>query len=123
MIGDQIQCGYHGMRFDESGKCTSIPGQSNIPPQMKARSYPVEERYGWVWVWMGEPELADVELIPDYHWNEADGWTPVNGYMIFDAEYILLVDNLLDLTHETYVHQRTIDRLLKDEQLDGAVAS
>lgn len=108
LVGDEVQCGYHGMCFDGTGKCTAIPGQKNIPPQLNVRSYPVEERYGWIWVWMGDPDSANAEIIPDYHRNDADGWAPVNGYMKFDAEYILLVDNLLDLTHETYVHQRTI---------------
>lgn len=108
LVGDEVQCGYHGMRFDGGGACTYIPAQDNIPPRLKARAYPVEERYGWVWIWMGDAEAADPELIPDYHWNEAEGWTPIKGYLNFAANYVLLVDNLLDLTHETYVHQRTI---------------
>jgi phenylpropionate dioxygenase-like ring-hydroxylating dioxygenase large terminal subunit len=103
-----VQCGYHGMRFDCTGACTFIPGQDNIPPRMKARRYPVVVKDAWIWVWMGEADKADEALLPDYHWNDSPGWQPVGGLINFKANYQLLVDNLLDLTHETYVHQATI---------------
>ena len=107
--GDTIECGYHGLAFDRTGACVRIPGQNNVPPRLKARRYPVIERWQWVWVWMGDPEKADPELIPEFHWNnDPENWRPVGGEMQFDAHYQLLVDNLLDLTHETFVHQKTI---------------
>ncbi len=108
LVGDEVQCGYHGMKFDCSGVCTFVPGQDNIPPRLKARVYPIAEKHRWIWVWMGEPSEADEDLIPDYHWNDAPGWAPIMGYLTFGANYQLVVDNLLDLTHETYVHQATI---------------
>jgi phenylpropionate dioxygenase-like ring-hydroxylating dioxygenase large terminal subunit len=108
LVGDEVQCGYHGMKFDCTGACTFVPGQDNIPPRLKARVYPVVEKHCWVWVWMGDPADADESLIPDYHWNQAAGWAPVMGYLNFQANYQLVTDNLLDLTHETFVHQGTI---------------
>ena len=48
-----LRCGYHGMLFDGSGACLSIPGQSVIPPTATVRAYPVIERYGLVWLWTG----------------------------------------------------------------------
>ena len=51
--GNLLQCHYHGLRFDGSGKCVRIPGQESIPDTAKVKTYPVAERYRWVWVWMG----------------------------------------------------------------------
>jgi len=108
LVGDRVQCCYHGMEFGADGKCVRVPGQVSIPPRLKARVYPLVERHGWVWAWMGEAEAADPALIHDYHWNEAPGWTPVFGYTHVEAEYRLVVDNLMDLTHETFVHPTSI---------------
>ena len=108
LVGDVVQCPYHGMEFGADGKCLRVPGQTSIPPRLKARTYPVAERHGWIWVWMGEAVKADPALIHDYHWNEEPGWKPVFGYTHVAAEYRLVVDNLMDLTHETFVHPTSI---------------
>jgi vanillate O-demethylase monooxygenase subunit len=109
LIDDQIECNYHGLVFDCAGKCTRIPGQENIPPRMRVRTYPLVERWQFVWIWMGEPERADESLIPDFRWNsDPENWRPVCGTINMAADYRLLVDNLLDLTHETFVHKNTI---------------
>src|SRR6267154_2694354 len=64
--GDDIRCMYHGMKFDPSGKCIQIPGQDMIPAKLGVRSYPVVERYNLIWIWMGEAEKADPNLIVDH---------------------------------------------------------
>lgn len=106
--GDEIECGYHGLCFDSAGLCTRVPGQVSIPPRLRARAYKLVERHGWVWLWLGAPEAADPAKVPDYHWNESPGWTPVFGYLHVKADYRLLIDNLMDLTHETFVHPTSI---------------
>lgn len=111
LVGDEVQCLYHGLQFDCTGTCTYVPGQSNIPPRMKARVYPMVERHTWLWIWLGDPAAADPDAIPDYHWNEKPDWTPIRDYLHFKANFRLLVDNLLDLTHETYVHAGTIGNM------------
>jgi vanillate O-demethylase monooxygenase subunit len=108
LAGDIVQCPYHGMEFAPDGKCVRVPGQTSIPPRLKARTYPMAERHGWIWIWMGEAAKADPALIHDYHWNEKPGWEPVFGYTHVKAEYRLVVDNLMDLTHETFVHPTSI---------------
>jgi phenylpropionate dioxygenase-like ring-hydroxylating dioxygenase large terminal subunit len=108
LAGDAVQCPYHGMEFAADGKCVRVPGQVSIPPRLRARAYPVVERHGWVWVWMGEAAAADPALIRDYHWNEEPGWAPVMGYLHVAADYRLVLDNLMDLTHETFVHPTSI---------------
>lgn len=108
LIGDVLRCGYHGLCFDTQGKCVQIPGQDHIPSKARVRAYPVVERYRLVWVWMGDPERADPSLVPDVHWLDDPAWAASEGYHRIEANYRLLNDNLLDLSHETYVHTRTI---------------
>lgn len=107
-IGDELQCGYHGLRFSKEGQCVSAPGQTQIPAAATVRRFPATVRHGFVWIWMGQSDLAKPELIPDLHWNEHPLWTASRGYHLIHADYRLLNDNLLDLSHESYVHTRTI---------------
>ena len=74
VAGGVLQCGYHGLKFDRTGKCVEIPGQDSIPPQARVRAYPLVEKYNWVWIWMGEPEKADPALIPNWWWAEHPDW-------------------------------------------------
>lgn len=108
IVQDQVQCGYHGLRFNAQGGCTHVPGQDTLPKAAQVKLFPVAERHALVWLWLGAPELADEDLIPDLHWLDATGWTPTTGYHHMKADYRLLTDNLLDLSHETYVHRETI---------------
>ena len=106
--GDTVRCMYHGLLFDTSGKCIEIPSQDFIPPAAKVRSYPVVERFRWVWVWMGDPQRADPALIPDTHYLDDAGWRGIPGYLHYDANYLLITDNLLDFSHLSYVHETTL---------------
>lgn len=107
-VGDELQCGYHGMRFSVQGQCTLAPGQTHIPTQACVRSFPLQERHGLLWIWMGEAAKADSDLIPDIRWNDHPEWTPSRGYHHVKADFRLSVDNLMDLGHESWVHLRTI---------------
>ena len=102
--GDAIVCGYHGFTYDRSGMCIAVPGQERIPASFKVASYPVVELDSFVWVWIGDPELADPHAVPRAPWLNSPEYTVVCGMEPLDARYSLLVDNLLDLSHETYLH-------------------
>ena len=106
--GETIVCGYHGMAFGCDGICVAIPGQKNVPGRARLRAYPAVERNTLVWIWMGDPDVADVDLLPDVHWLDTPGWKSVTGTTRYDCNWTLLVDNLLDLTHTTFVHKSTI---------------
>ena len=103
-----IQCGYHGMVFDRDGRCIEVPSQSAIPPRARVRPYPAEERFGWIWVWMGEAAAADPGLIPDFSELTAPDQRAVGRTTHVAANYRLVTDNLMDLSHVGYVHQSTI---------------
>lgn len=108
VVGDRLQCGYHGLEFDASGACVRVPGQSKIPPGAAVTSFPVVEKYTAIWIWMGASAKADEGLIPELTWMDDPGWTPAPGYVHLNADYRLLTDNLLDLTHVSYIHRSTI---------------
>jgi phenylpropionate dioxygenase-like ring-hydroxylating dioxygenase large terminal subunit len=106
--GDTLRCHYHGLRFDTTGRCIRIPGQSTIPPGAAVRSYPIRERYNWVWIWIGDPALADDARIVPYPWRTSAEWGDKGTYMHVKSDYRLIVDNLLDLSHLAFVHLSTI---------------
>lgn len=107
--GNRLRCGYHGLLFDSSGKCVEIPGQANIPPQARVRAFPTLERYGWIWVWMGDPQKADPVLIPDWWWADHPAWAFTRPDPIYvKCHYQLIADNVLDVTHLAYVHATSI---------------
>ena len=108
MIGNDIECGYHGLRFDGAGTCTHMPAQKTIPPRFGVRAYPTVEKSGLIYVWLGSPAKADPATIPDFFENASPGWTAVQGYRRVEANYQLVIDNLLDLTHLTFVHPTTL---------------
>jgi phenylpropionate dioxygenase-like ring-hydroxylating dioxygenase large terminal subunit len=108
VVDGVLQCGYHGMRFDGAGACVKAPGQDLIPPKAKVRSYPVIERHALIWIWMGDPAKADETRPPDLFWMTDPEWAISDGYHHVAANYQLLNDNLLDLSHETFVHSHTI---------------
>jgi vanillate O-demethylase monooxygenase subunit len=105
LVGDVVQCGYHGLEFDPSGACVKAPGEPRIPPWCEVRSYPVAERYGWLFIWTGDPALAEAHPVPDFHAELTDPqWGGATGELTVGCGYRLMLDNLLDLSHLAYVH-------------------
>ncbi len=66
VVENGLQCGYHGLVYERSGKCVQVPGQDTVPSDARVKSYPVVERQGFVWIWMGDPALADQSKIVDF---------------------------------------------------------
>lgn len=107
--GENLVCGYHGLKFDgTSGRCTHIPGQTTISPAARVQTFPVVEKYRFVWVWPGDPALADPALVPDMHWHTDPAWAGDGVLSTVKCDYRLVVDNLLDLTHETFIHPTSV---------------
>ena len=108
IVDGGIQCGYHGLRFDPTGDCVEVPGQSRVPPGASVRSYPVAERHNCIWIWMGDADLADTDLIPDIFWREDPDWVAWGALWHAKCSYNLLIDIQLDNTHAPYVHPDTL---------------
>ena len=110
--GDAIRCGYHGLKFDQHGQCIEIPGQKEIPPGAKVKSYPVVEKWNFVWLWMGDPARRDDSLLPRWECIDDPALTTTMGNgcqaLPMKCNWELNNDNLLDLMHVVYVHTGTL---------------
>jgi len=115
---DGIQCRYHGFTYDGTGTCVRIPGQSSVPGGARVKSYPVVERHRWIWVWMGDPARADASKVVDFHWLDDPRWRAKGTMFYVKANYELIIENLLDLTHLTFLHQATIGNSATAERAD-----
>jgi phenylpropionate dioxygenase-like ring-hydroxylating dioxygenase large terminal subunit len=107
VVGNDLRCGYHGITFARDGSCARIPGDLPAPRGFRARSFPAIERHGFIFMWPGEG-APDESLLPDFFENDDPAWTPVPGYLHIKANYELMVDNILDLTHVVFVHKTTL---------------
>ncbi len=106
--GDNVVCPYHGLKYEPGGRCVHMPSQESINPSACVRSYPVEERYRLLWIWPGDPQKADPALIPDMWRLDHPEWAGDGGTIEAKCNYQLVSDNLMDLTHETFVHDGSI---------------
>lgn len=105
LVGDQIECAYHGLRFDGGGACTFNPhGNGMIPPRARVASYPLVERHALLWIWLGEPAQADPALIPEFDFLEDPDFQNVKGYTLAEGHYELMTDNIMDLGHIEFLH-------------------
>jgi phenylpropionate dioxygenase-like ring-hydroxylating dioxygenase large terminal subunit len=112
MITDGVvRCGYHGLAFDGRGRCVDNP-HGGISSAMHVRAYPALERHGAVWVWMGQGE-ADESLLPTLRFiDETPDTARQFGYMETAANYQLLTDNILDLSHADYLHPDSLGGMM-----------
>lgn len=109
--GDNVRCAYHGFAFAPSGECIEMPSQASVPKGTGTlRRYPIVERGGLVWIWTGARETADPALIPDVESHGlCEGWAiGLNEPVTVRCRYLLLIDNLMDLTHASYIHADTL---------------
>ncbi|MEO7887704.1 MAG: aromatic ring-hydroxylating dioxygenase subunit alpha [Polaromonas sp.] len=106
--GDEVTCGYHGLVYNAQGRCTHMPSQETLNPSACVRSFPVVQKHRFVWIWPGDPAKADPALVPDMHWNDDADWAGDGKLITVKCDYRLVVDNLMDLTHETFVHGSSI---------------
>ena len=105
--GDAIRCGYHGLLYARDGRCIEIPMQDKIPPHLRLRAYPLIERAPFVWAWFGASDGADESLLPHPPWLGATDWDMYIGYLPIAASYVHMHENLLDLSHLSYLHPNT----------------
>lgn len=111
VAGESIECGYHGMRFDARGRCVHVPSQPACEPRQATQAYPLREQGGLAWIWMGEAALAASTPLPDIDSTGVGcpGWaTEYHPLATVRARYTLMIENLMDLSHITFIHADTI---------------
>ncbi|WP_439533512.1 Rieske 2Fe-2S domain-containing protein [Polymorphobacter sp.] len=107
--GDSVRCRYHGLKLSAQGIAEEMPLKADAPNAgLCVETFTTAERHRFVWIWVGDKALADPALIPDLWPCSAPGWTFDGGYYPIGCDYRLVIDNLMDLTHETYVHAGSI---------------
>lgn len=110
LVGDDIMCPYHGFQFDSNGRCVNVPTQEKIPSLAKVDAFPIREAGDFVWIWFGDAELADTTPLPDLAFLSDPAWNTLSGYMPVGANYFLIQENVLDLTHFGFLHADTLDQ-------------
>lgn len=105
--GDVLQCGYHGFRYDCSGRCIGVPSQPRPPENIRLRHYAVIERKPFVWFWGGDFDAADESLLPHPAWLGAPDWDLYIGFLHIKGSYVHMHENLLDLSHLSFLHETT----------------
>jgi len=106
--GDALRCMYHGLKFAPDGTCIEIPGQKLIPHSACVRRFPLQVVGSWVWVWMGDAASADAARIPPTLALDDPAYRLMAGQLDYDAHYLLIDDNLLDLSHLSFAHEKTL---------------
>ncbi|MEZ5897807.1 MAG: aromatic ring-hydroxylating dioxygenase subunit alpha [Parvularculaceae bacterium] len=121
--GDGIRCKYHGLVVGPDGKPTEMPlAEERLNEKLCAPSYSVTERFRFVWVWIGDRDKADTTPLPNFWPCEKEGWVFDGGYYHVKCDYRLLIDNLMDLTHEAHVHPSSIGQAeLREAPIDTKV--
>lgn len=104
---DTIVCAYHGFRFNTEGDCIEVPSQASCPQNIGTKAYRTHERGAVVWIWMGEAEQADLSKLPSQDWMADPAWARSQGYLGLQANYVRLHENLLDLTHLSFLHAKS----------------
>jgi len=113
---DRVACPFHGWEFDATGACVKIPSMGDdfkIPRRAKIDSYPTEEHYDWVWVFLGDlpadqrPPVP--QLLPEY--PHTDKWRTTRMVSELPVNWTKLEENSLDTAHLSFVHKTFGNRL------------
>lgn len=105
--GNDIRCMYHGLKFSADGQCNEIPQQPEavISKKICVRTFPLVERHGGAWIWMGDKEKANPDTIPNFKGPDTPEFPMIADRKYINTNYMFMNDNLLDLSHVAYVHK------------------
>lgn len=124
--GDCLRCPYHGWTYAEDGACTRIPANppgAPVPRKARVDSYPVEERYGWVWVFLGDLPQPERPPLPPFPEFGQPGWRAVRGEFTWAAHYTRVVENAVDIAHTPFVHRASFGNPARPVMPDYEVVS
>lgn len=104
--GDCVRCPYHGWKFDHEGTCVEIPANltRSVPKRARVDAYPVQERYGIVWAFLGDVPEQQRPPLPEFPHHGEPGWTAVAGTWDWKANYERVMENAADISHAPWVH-------------------
>lgn len=105
--GDVLECGYHGFRYAADGRCVAVPSQDRPPADIGVRAFPLVEKKPFIWIWPGDPAKADASLAPHQDFFDHPDWAVNIGFLEIKGSYVHLHENLLDLSHLSFLHSTT----------------
>lgn len=108
--GACLRCPYHGWVYGPDGACVEIPSQRRdrpIPPRARVSALPVTERFGWVWVLVGDIDPADAPPLPEFAEADDPAWHCIEGEFLWQAHVGRVVENAIDIGHVAFVHAGT----------------
>lgn len=104
----QIECPYHGWRFNEQGVCTLIPAlgpDGAISQKARIDSYPTQEKYGMIWAFLGDLPEQERPPLPEFpEYDDHDTWRCISGRFFWRAHYARVIENGIDMAHAAFVH-------------------
>ena len=122
VTGNKIICPYHGMEFNTNGHCTKAPTQTMMPKTAQIPAFTVREAGAFIWIWMGDADAIDHDP-PDVSYQTDPDWTFLTGYYEVAANWVLIRENVLDLTHIAFLHKKTFKQddwiTAPDTYMDG----
>lgn len=125
VAGDELQCWYHGWRYDPAGLCVSIPAQGGPPPgapPIYLKSYPVTEKAGYLWAYFGDAKRSESppSLVLPAEFEE-EGWSSFIEHQLWDVNWLLILENLADIMHAPYLHGygAKLDRVKAEKKENG----
>ncbi len=110
IVDGNIQCHFHGFQYDREGACQLIPANGRNGPKPKifqCKIFPVQEAFGLIWVWNGEPRE---EYPPLPFFDDLDDYTYASFQKHWDVHYTRVIEGQLDISHLPFVHPNTIGR-------------
>lgn len=122
--GDNVVCPYHGWAFARDGACVRIPANGKgcpIPKRARVDGYPAVEKYGWIWVFLGDLPEHERPPIPTIDVAEQDGWASVRGEFEWKAHYTRVCENGVDIAHTPFVHRNSFGNIDEPEVEDHEV--
>ena len=108
LVGDKVECPFHGFLFDADGKVRLIPANgknANIPESMKVNSYITYENYGLIWIWYGDNEKKTDE---PFFFKELADMSYSTFVDSWNSHYSRCIENQLDVVHLPFIHKTTI---------------
>ena len=123
--GNRLVCTYHGWKYDGCGKCVEIShelGRIKEQPDIRIRSFPVKIKYGFIWIFPGDPALADTVPLPSIPQLEgASPWPFVPIDITIKSHFSMILENVCDFNH-AYLHRKlqpfvqpTMDKFWKED--------
>ena len=112
VVDDHLQCPFHGFEYDASGQCVHVPANGRggvIPATLRLHSYPTHEMHSFIWVWWGEKPPTELEP-PTFFDNLDDSFQYASTHDPWDAHYLRVIENQLDVVHLPFIHRNTIGR-------------